>query len=226
MRATRATTALLATAMLCLGPAACGGDDDDRDGAARTTATTAAAGTGSGLGAERFEALEDVYIAQVAVDDLGDDAAADEFQLATEPLIEACNDLDADDPLLGPLRRVCPVLTRFAEQVHGLSTCAAESQAACDELIGDVRRTLRDFTRLSRRGDEAIRDAGLAPACQKALLTPGLAYEVIESFERAFELLDRGAREAANRALAAADAKAERLPDGNRSLARFRSGCR
>lgn len=218
-------TAVLAAALACLVLGACGGGDDD-DGSARTGTTAGAAGSGSGLGAERFEALDAVYVAQVPIDEVGDDADPAALKNASGPLVRACEQLDADDPLLGPLRRVCPVLTRFAEQLAGFGTCGSEGAGACGELIGDVRRTLRDFTRLSRRGDEAIRDAQLAPACANALLTPSVAYEAIEGFERAFELLEAGDDEEANRALAAADAKAERLPDGDESLARFRSGCR
>lgn len=222
-------TAALA-AVLCLALGACGGggsdDDDDGGGAARTATTPGAAGSGSGLGPGRFEALDAVYVAQVPIDEVGDDADPGEFKAATAPLVKACDELDADDPLLGPLRRVCPVLTRFAEQLQGFGTCASRDADACDEHIGDVRRTLRDFTRRSSQGDDAIRDAELTPACANALLTPSLAYEAIEGFERAFELLEAGDDEAANRALAAADAKAERLPDGEESLARFRGGCR
>lgn len=221
------TASVITAAAACLALAACGGDDDGDDAAAsRSTTAPAAGGTASGLGAERFAALDAVYIAQVPLDDVEDDADPSRLKSTSEPLVEACNALDAGDPLLGPLRRVCPVLTRFARQVQGFSTCAAEGAGACEDLIGDVRGTLGDFTRLSRRGDEAIKDAELTPACEKALLTPGLAYEAIEGFERAFELLDRGATAAADRALEAADAKADRLPDGEASLGRFRSGCR
>ena len=219
-------TAVLAAALLCLVLGACGGGEDDDGGSARTGTTANAAGSDSGLGPERFEALDAVYVAQVPIDEVGDDADPGAFEAATAPLVKACDELDAGDPLLGPLRRVCPVLTRFAEQLRGLGTCSSRGADACDDLIGDVRRTLRDFTRLSRRGDEAIRDAELTAACASALLTPPLAYEAIEGFERAFELLEAGDDEEANRALAAADAKAERLPDGDESLARFRSGCR
>lgn len=217
--------AALTAALLCLALGACGGGDDD-GGSARTGTTPGATGSGSGLGRERFEALEAVYVAQVPIDELGDDADPGAFKAATAPLVKACDELAADDPLLGPLRRVCPVLTRFAEQLQGFGTCSSRGADACDELIGDVRRTLRDFTRLSRAGDDAIRDAKLTPACANALLTPSVAYEAIEGFERAFELLEADDDEEANRALAAADAKAERLPDGDESLARFRSGCR
>lgn len=218
-------TAALTAALLCLVPSACGGDDEDGV-SARTGTTPGATGSGSGLGPERFEALDAVYVAQVPIDEVGVDAGPSALRNASAPLVEACEELDAGDRLLGPLRRVCPVLTRLAGQLAAFGRCGSQGADACDELIADVRQTLRDFTRLSRQGDDAIRAAQLTPACANALLTPSLAYEAIEGFERAFELLEAGEDQEAGRALAAADAKAEQLPDGGESLARFRSGCR
>lgn len=217
---------MLMTVVLCLALAACGGGDGEAGDAARARSATAPAATASGLGAERFAALDAVHVALVALDELEDDAAASDFKRASEPLVQACNALEAEDPLLGPLRRLCPVLTRFTEQLQGFGTCATEAADACEALIGDVRVTLGDFTRLSRRGDAAIKRAELTPACEHALLTPALAYEFIAGYRRAFELLDRGSSEQADRALAAAAAKAERLPEGDASLRRFRRGCR
>ena len=225
MRATWGTPAALAAMLLCLMLGACGGGDDEGGGSARTGTTPGASGSGSGLGPERFAALDAVYVAQVPIDEVGDDAEPSALKNASAPLVEACEELDADDPLLGPLRRACPVLARFAEQLAGLRTCGSRGADACDTLVGDMRGTLRDFTRLSRRGDEAIRAAKLTRDCASALLAPAVAYEAIEGFERAFELLQAG-EDDADRVLAAADAKAEQLPEGDEALARFRSGCR
>ena len=217
---------MLMTVVLCLALAACGSGDGEPGDAAPARSSTAPAATASGLGAERFAALDAVYVAQVPLDELEDDADPSDFERASEPLVQACNALEADDPLLGPLRRLCPVLTRFTEQLQGFGTCASEGADACEALIDDVRATLGDFTRLSRHGDAAIKRAELASACETALLTPALAYEVIAGYQRAFELLERGFTEQADRALTAADAKAKRLPDGDASLRRFRRGCR
>lgn len=226
VRATRAMTAMLMTVALCLALAACGGGDGAAGDAAPARSSTAPAATASGLGAERFAALDAVYVAQVPLDELEDDADPSDLTRASQPLVQACNALDAEDPLLGPLRRLCPVLTRFTEQLQGFGTCASEGADACEALIDEVRTTLGDFTRLSRRGDAAIKRAELTSWCETALLTPALGYEVVAGYRRAFELLDRGLTGQADRALAAADAKAERLPDGAASLRRFRRGCR
>ena len=228
MRATRGVTCALAAAATCLALAACGGDDDaaSNDAAtARTATATAAPGTASGLGARRFRALDDVYAAQLPIDELGEDAGAARFETAAEPLLAACEALDDEDPLLASLRRTCPVLTRFTEQLARLGSCGGDRPRACDRLVASVRRTLGDFGRLSRRSDTAIERSDLSAACKRALATPEPAYDVIASFERAFALLGRGATGDAGRALTAAHEKAERLPTARAALERFRSGC-
>ncbi|HEV2786631.1 MAG TPA: hypothetical protein VGV67_09610 [Solirubrobacteraceae bacterium] len=213
-------TTALAALIACSVLAACGGDDD-----ARTTTASSPPGTVSGLGPERYRALERVYLAERRIDELPDDAPPAEFERASGPFVAACNALDEDDPLLGPLRRTCPVLTRFTEQLLEVSACARDGLDACGDLLAGVRRTLRDFTRLSRRSDRAIADSRLSPACKRALATPALAYEAIDGFQRAFALLARGAAAEADEALAAADAQADRLPSAEAELERFRSGC-
>lgn len=220
MRATRGVTSALAALLACAALAACGGDDRG------TTTASSPPGAASGLGPERYRALEAVYVAERPLDELPDNAPATRFERASVRFISACNALDAGDPLLGPLRRTCPILTQFTGQLVGTSSCAQEGLEECDDVLAGVRRTLRDFTRLSRASDRAIADADLTEACKDALATPALAYESIEGFQRAFALLARGDDERGGEALAAAGKQADRLPDAQAELRRFRSDCR
>lgn len=227
MRATKALTSAVAAVTTCLALAACGGDDDAASGdtAARTATAAAAPGTASRLGADRFRALDDVYVAQLPIDELGEDADAARLEAAAEPLLAACEALDEEDPLLAPFRRTCPVLTRFTEQLIGFGSCGGDAPGACEQLVANVRRTLSRFARLSRRSDAAIARADVTAACKRALATPEAAYDVIARFERAFALLARGATGEADHALAAAHEKAERLPKARAVLDRFRTAC-
>ncbi|HWI08250.1 MAG TPA: hypothetical protein VNT54_12145 [Solirubrobacteraceae bacterium] len=228
MRATSGVTCALAAATACLALAACGGDDDAARGdtaTAPTATAAAAAGTASGLGAARFRALDDVYAAQLQIDGPGEDADAARLRAAAEPLLAACEALDEEDPLLAAFRPMCPVLTRFTEQLARLGSCGSAGPRACGRLVANVRRTLSEFRRLSRRSDAAIERSDLTAACKRALATPEPSYEVIASFERAFALLGRGAADEAGPALAAARDKAGRLPTARAALERFRGGC-
>ena len=212
---------MLAALIACAALAACGGDDDTG-----TTTAPSRPGTASGLGPERFAALEALYVAERPLDELPDNAPAAQFERASTRFIAACNTLDRDDLLLGPLRRTCPILTEFTGQLVGISSCAREGLEQCDDVLARVRRTLRDFTRLSRASDKAIADSDLTAACKRALATPALAYESIGGFQRAFGLLARGDEERAGELLATAGEQADRLPKAQEELERFRSDCR
>lgn len=222
MRATRGVTSALAALIACTVLVACGGGDDD----AGTTTASSQPGTASGLGPERYKALETLYVAERPLDELPDNAPATQFERASTRFIAACTRLDQDDPLLGPLRRTCPILTQFTGQLVGISSCAREGLDQCGDVLAGVRRTLRDFTRLSTASDKAIADSDLTDACKQALATPDLAYESIEGFQRAFALLARGDEERAGKLLDSAGAQADRLPTAQEELARFRNDCR
>ena len=229
MRATRPLISALAAAAVCLVPAACGDGGDDR-----RTEPAPNAGTSSGLGPERFEALEDVYVAALPIDELEDDEDVDPraFAAAARAAIAACEALAEDDPLLAAIRRQCPVVNEFTEQLLRIDRCEAETGDACLAPIEDARASVRRFERLGRRADRVIARSQLTPACRRALTTPELAYDVYDAFERALALLERGLRrgalddvEEAERILTATDAKAQQLPDARASLERFRRGC-
>lgn len=229
MRAAWVLLVVIAGASGCLALAGCGGGESSGTG----EAPPARAGSKSGLGAERFQAVDAVYVALRAFDELKGDGAGpiDDGRLKTAvaPAVAACEALDADDALLGPFRDGCPLVVEFTAQVAGLDDCSsAEDPAACPVLFARVRRTLARLNRLGHRSDRAVRQSQLTPACRGALLTPSRAYRAFAGYDRAMRLLGSPHAEdvaAARRALVDADAIAGTLPDGKTALQRFRSGC-
>jgi len=175
-----------------------------------------------------------VYVASLPIDELRDDAAVDPdaFASATQRPIAACNALDRDDPVLAAVRRTCPLAVQLREQLLRFGACAGGDRGRCLDVIGDLQRTIAAFERRGRRADRAIARAGLTPACQDALTTPPLAYEVFDGYARALALFERGLAtgsaagvEKAQRVLTQSAAEGRELPDGRRSLTLFRSGC-
>jgi hypothetical protein len=217
-------------AVTCAVLAACG----DGDPSSAAEAPPANAGTGSGLGAERFEALDAVYAAALPLDRFRGDASIDqgEFAAAARPTTTACNALDGGDRLLAAIRRLCPLLTELNEELLDVGACDASDPGACGRAIDEARATVRRFARLGRGTDRVIARAGLDRACQRALVTPELAYAVFDGYGRALALLERGLMtgsradvDEAERILTQTDARAARLPDARASLELFRSGC-
>jgi hypothetical protein len=214
----------------CLVLSACG-DGEKRD-AAQTSPENA--GTSSGLGRERFEAIDDVYVASLPIDELRDDAAIDPdaFASATQRPIAACNALDRDDPLLGAVRRMCPLALQFSRQLLRFGAGEDGDAGRCRDVVDELQGTITSFERLGRRADRAIARSGLEDACRQALTTPDLAYAVFDGYARALAQLERGLRsgsaddvEDAQRVLGQSGVKGRGLPDARASLARFRSGC-
>lgn len=215
----------------CLLLSACG--DGEKSDAAQAPPENA--GTGSGLGSGRFAAIDAVHVASLPIDAFEDDATVDPgaFASATQPVLAACDALDRDDPLLGAVRRMCPLVLRFSEQLLGFGRCQDGGDAdRCLDVIDDLQGTIGSFERLGRRADRAIARSGLEDACRQALATPDLAYEVFDGYARGLALFERGLTngavadvEEAQRVLRDSAATGRALPDAKASLARFRSAC-
>jgi hypothetical protein len=215
----------------CLVLSACG--DGEKTDAAQAPPENA--GTGSRLGSERFEAIDAVYVASLPIDAFQGDATVDPdaFASATQPVIAACDALDRDDPLLGAIRRMCPLVLRFSEQLLGFGRCEDGGDAdRCLDVIDDLQGTITSFKRLGRRADRAIARSDLNDACRQALATSDLAYAVFDGYARGLAQFERGLAngsaaevEQAQRVLRASAVKGRELPDAKASLARFRSGC-
>ena len=230
MRAARPVIWAVAAVTGFLVLAACG-DGRKPDGAQTPPQR---AGTSSGLGSARFRAIDAVYVASLPIDRFQANRTVDPdaFAGATRPAIAACDALDRDDPLLGAVARMCPLVLRFSEQLLRVGPCADADAARCIGVVDEMQGTVASYKRLGRRSDRVIARAELKPACQKALTTPALAYEVFDGYARALVLLERGLTngaagdvEQAQRVLTRSAAKGRELPDAKESLALFRSGC-
>jgi hypothetical protein len=230
MRAAQPVIWAVAAVTSCLLLSACG--DGEKPDAAQ--APPERAGTSSGLGGARFRAIDAVYVASLPIDQFQDERTVDPraFASATRPAIAACDALDRDDPLLGAIARMCPLVLRFSEQLLHVGPCADADADRCLDVVDDMRRTVARFKRLGRHADRVIARADLKPACQRALTTRDLAYAVFDGYARALALFERGLTngsgadvEEAQRVLTRSAAKGRALPDAKQSLALFRSGC-
>lgn len=218
------------TVLLCLAVGSCG-DKSDSD----ADKPKADAGKDSGLGVKRFDALDRMFVAAVALDKYVEQDA-EQFSLAkfredAKPLERACDELPGSDDLMRAMRTGCRVLQELTGRGAAFGTC--ESNEACRRSTRALRRFFQRAATLSRRGDRVVAaEKGLAEDCKQALATPPKSYAVYASFDEGLALLQRALRspspEALTRAqerLAAADEGSKGLPSGKELLERFRSGC-
>ena len=218
---------LLALSMMVAGLAFAGcGDDEDSGGA------TAGAGTQSGLGAERFKALETVYAAQVPIDKIDEDAPLSAMDGVLKDYVEKCNEVDGDDALLAAYRRFCPLVAELRESLAAAGGCEGDDVQQCIDGVSTFRGVVRKYLSEGARYDAVVKREELTPACEKALVNPELSYEVMRDYSRAFAHLERaltGASEAdltkAETIMKRAESRAEGLPDATQALKDFRSGC-
>jgi hypothetical protein len=218
-----------ATLMLCLALGACG----DRSDSA-VAPPKADAGTGSGLGAKRFVALDAVFATAVALDKYQDqtDVSSEQLREDSTSLLKACRALSEDDALMRAVRGGCPQINEFAAQAATIGTC--DGNAAC---LRSSSRALRAFVKrlvaVSRDTDRAVAaEQQLAHECKQALTTPSQAYAVFEGYDSAMLQMQHALRarsvaalDRARERLAAADKQSKMLPSSELLLERFRSGC-
>jgi len=191
----------------------------------------------SGLGTNRFEAIDAVLVASLPLDRFRREAVdPTTFAAAVRPFRTACNALDKDDALLARIRARCQLRTELNEYIIVFAACAVDNDAAdqfngCLGSIRQVQKRMRMIQRQDRQTDRVIRRLALAPACRHAL-TSGRAYAIYEAYLDAFALLARAARaqdsadiDEGMRLLAAADAKNQDLPSSNQVLRQFRRSC-
>lgn len=223
MQRTLRTVAALTGLALCLSISACGDGDDS---------PKADAGKDSRLGEARYDALEPVYTAAVPLDRFAGDGNLDavKFRAASQPLLEACEALERDDALLGPIRRVCPIFAILTEQLAGFEG-ACKDETSCTSAVGDVRTTLASLQRFGRASDRAVGAADIASSCKDALRTPEVSYAAADGVDSAFGLLQRALKSGSEADLDDAQRRldevgdADDTPSGKDLLAKFRSGC-
>ena len=191
------------------------------------------AGTGSGLGAKRFVALDSVFAAAVALDKYEDQATVSSEQLRedSKPLLKACRALPEDDALMRAVRGGCQQINEFAAQRATLGTC--DGSTACLRATRPLRAFVKRVIAVSRRTDGAVAaEERLAHECKQALTTPSQAYAVFEGYDSAMLQMQRALRapsaaalDRAQERVAAADKQSKTLPSSELLLERFRSGC-
>ena len=223
--------ALMVAASLALG--GCG--DDDKDSSESSAKTTAGgAGTQSGLGSARYEALEAVYAAAVPLDQLDDDAPISEYNRVLENYGQKCRRSSTPRTACWP---------RTAASARSSPTCASSSRppghARTNRRSSSAARAFRGFASWCARScarASATTAWSRPPSCRRRAgrrsSTPTLSYEVMRGYGRAFAYLERALTTASQADAAKADAlmtqaeaRSERLPDARQALADFRSGC-
>lgn len=213
----------LACLTACLVLVACG--DEEPAG----SPASSSGGAHGGLGEERYAKIEAVYVAALELDGLAEDAGADDFADVVRTVVRACEALERGDPLLASLRRSCAVTDKFTRQTQRFfEGCSGEDFEAC-ESSREVAATAAQLEDASRRGDEAVRAAGLDDDCEDALVTRESDYETFAKSKQAFELFATALRTGSDEALG----EAERLlveagqggSTGSQELERFRQGC-
>jgi len=204
---------------------ACGGCGNDESGHT------------SGLGSNRFKAIDAVLVASLPLDRFRREAVDPAtFAAAGRPLRTACNALDKDDSLLAQIRAECQIGLELNEYITVFAACAVEYDAPdqfkiCLASIRQIQKRMRMIQRQGREARRVIRRLALAPACRHAL-TSMAADAIYDGYSDAFALLADAARaqDGANldegmRLLAAADAKNQDLPSSNQVLRQFRRSC-
>ena len=214
--------------MLCLALGACGDTSDSAVAPPKTDA-----GTGSGLGAKRFAALDSVFATAVALDKYRDqtDVSSEQLREDSKPLLKACQALPDDDALMRAMRSGCPQIAEFATRGATVGTC--DGSAACLRSTRGLRAFVKRLLGVSRRTDRAVAaEQQLADTCKQALTTPSQAYAVFEGYDSAMLQMQRARRaqsavalDIARQRLAAADEQSKTLPSSELFLERFRSGC-
>jgi len=144
---------------------------------------------------------------------------------------DTCAAFNANDPLLGSMRPLCPVQTTFSDQLSAVQACRPGTPVACLARVRQTRRTVRLHRRLSRRADRAVERSEPSRACKQVLVTPPAGCALFASVERAMTLQERGLQrgseadlERAQDALAGPDDAAE-PPTAKRILTTFRRAC-
>jgi hypothetical protein len=179
------------------------------------------------LTAARFEALERVYEAALPLDAFRAAGAGSQYELeaATRSLLDACRQLDASDPLLGPLRSECSTGARVVFAAAGIVECQ------CEDAYEAVGRAIRRFVAAAHAADRAVDDAQLTPACENTLVVAASAYAYYQQLATAIGMKQRALGSesgewAAELALRKASEMSRLQPTYDHQLRELRAGCR
>lgn len=218
-------TACLCVIGMALALAACG--DAGRDTAPVTVDVPRGPPATQELTAAQFAAIERVYEAALPLDALRAAGAGSQYELeaATRSLLHACRQLDARDPLLGPLRSECSAGARAAFAAAGIVACQ------CKRAYEAVGRAIGRFVAAAHAADRAVDDAQLAPACTNTLVIAASAYAYYQQLATAIGMKQRALGSesgewAAELALRKAIEMSRLQPTYDHQLRELRAGCR
>src|ERR1044072_4156205 len=179
--------------VVCMALWGCG--KDDRAG---SVTATVPAGVKSGLGPERFKALDRIFASLPPLHVWMQRApSANGFAPAARPAREACAAVSQVDPALGARGRYCSLGLDLDEQVVVFNGCyravtahePIAGESACQRSFSEIPSLARRMQREARRSDRAIRRLALTPACRRALSSRAQTYELLDAYVRVFEAL-------------------------------------
>src|SRR5215213_45112 len=149
MRLLMAGLAVAAVAAL----AACG-DDDDSNSSSAAKVDTAKLASIQALTESQYTAIKKVYVAALPLDDLSDTPSPSELRQAVQPVLDACDELDADDSLLGPFKATCPATAKLVESVTRTAGCARDD--SCEDVFREAQANTQRLVSTGRVADDAV----------------------------------------------------------------------
>jgi hypothetical protein len=205
----------------------CGSSDEaDREGDS-TVAAVSAHDTASGLSRRQYDALEELMVAMVPLDETDGPQDQGKTQRALDDVAAACSEVDRGDPLLAAMvdgcERILGSLAAADPDCSSASRCAAVFRSLADAM-GDLART-------ARKNQPTI-DRGVSDAhCRQAMLSTEatevaeLAASVYRRAGDAVENADQDAYADLEDDMAALEERSDALPSQRQQLERFRRYC-
>jgi hypothetical protein len=179
---------------VCLGLWGCGKD------AGSVKPALSGAGTRSGLGTKRFNALDRTFAALLPLERLRHEVVdATTFAVAARPAYAACDQVASVDALLRPIGRYCVLGLNLDEQIIVYNACVRAvtrhepiaSESACERSFAQIPSLVRRMRREARNSDRVIHGSALAPACRDALIVDARTYTLLNAYSRVFTALGR-----------------------------------
>lgn len=192
-------------------------------------------GSASGLGAERFEALEAIYEARLPLDQVEDAATSAQIRevgaIYSEVAVE-CERLATDDAdkLLTAMIERCPLAAELGEGVTDSRLCG--SRRECLTAVRALRARTARAVPAAREVDRELKAAKVSYRCRKVLRTSKDQYAALRHFRNALAEFERGLKNRSLKTLRRAGERLAKITDDDdeatsvaRDLKRFRRAC-
>ena len=216
---------LAALAALAVG---CGSSDDSAGEGGSTAATVSAQDTRSGLSQPQYDALEELLLAMLPLDEIEAATNLEKAQRVLDDAVAVCSDVDRSDPLLAAMVDGCEGTLATVAAVD--PDCTSASQ--CEQVMRSLGETMGDLARTIRANQPTIERAVSSPACRETmraaegLEVAELSASVYQQAADAIGNADQQAFADLEDDMAAIDARNEALPSQRQQLERFRRDCR